>query len=171
MKKKMTSVVLAMVVAVCMFNTMRVEAASPSEVLMPLVSDTEQPEVLIGSIQTQKTDMYESGETVISYYVVTQTDVTIESIASRLQITEEYLLSANEDCRFELDGELPLLAYVRIPEIDWHVVEDVYYCVMEGDTLSKISEYFYTDIEDIQTLNPQIVDANIIYVGDIIQVR
>lgn len=168
---KKTSLVLAMVVAVCMFSTMRVEAASPSEVLMPLVSNTEQPEVLIGSIQTQKTDMYESGETVISYYVVTQTDVTIESLASRLQITEEYLLSANENCRFELDGELPLLAYVRIPEIDWHVVEDVYYCVMEGDTLSKISEYFYTDIEDIQTLNPQIVDANRIYVGDIIQVR
>ncbi len=171
MKKKITTVVLAMAVAVCMCSTMRVEAASPSKVLEPSEAPSQLSNLLVQYIHTEESDMYESGEIVISYYVVMEENVTMELIANRLRITEEYLLTENDGRMFELEGELPLYAYIALPEIYWNDVECVYYLVGEGDTLSMISEYFQTDIEAIQKLNPEIADPNVIYAGDIIQVR
>lgn len=168
MKKKMTSVVLAMVVAVCMFS-MRVEASSPlgstssSEVVEPVV---------ISTIHTEESDEYELGEVVMAYYVVVKGNTTIESIADRLQITKEYLLSENDGRMFELDGELPIYAYIALPEIYWEDVEQhVYYFVQQGDNLWEISEYFHTSIADIQKLNPQITDSNLIYAESFIRIK
>lgn len=173
MKKKMTAVVLAMVVAVCMCSTMRVEAASPSEVSTPLKSSPEVLEpVVISTIHTEESDEYELGEVVMAYYVVTKENTTIESIASRLHITEEYLLSENDGRMFELEGELPLYAYIALPEIYWgDVGQHVYYFVQQGDNLSKISDYFHSDIADIQKLNPQITDPNLIYAESFIRIK
>lgn len=171
MKKKMTSVVLAMVMAVCMCGTIRVEAASPSEVLAPLETSSEPSDILVQYIHTEKLDLRESGEVVIAYYVVTEEGVTMESIADRLRITEEYLLSENDGRMLELEGELPMYAYIALPEVYWGDVENVYYFVQRGDSLTKISEYFHTSIADIQKLNPQITDPNLIYTEDVIRVK
>lgn len=171
MKKKITSVVLAMAMAVCVCSTIRAEAASPSEVIAPLETSSEPSDILVQYIHTEESDMYESGEVVTAYYVVTEGNVTMGSIADRLRITEDYLLSENDGCRFDLEGELPIDAFVALPEIYWGDVENVYYFVQRGDNLTKISEYFHTSIEDIQKLNPQITDPNLIYLEDTIQVR
>lgn len=171
MKKKITSVVLAMAMAACVCNTMRVEAASTSEVLAPPETSSEPSDILVQYIHTEKSDLYESGEVVTAYYVVTEEGVTMESIADRLRITEEYLLSENDGCRFDIEGELPIDAFVALPEIYWGDVENVYYFVQRGDNLAKISEYFHTSIADIQKLNPQITDPNLIYLEDTIRVR
>lgn len=171
MKKKITSVVLAMAMAACVCSTMRVEAASPSEVIAPLETPSEPSDILVQYIHTEKSDLYESGEVVAAYYVVTEEGVTMESIADRLRITEEYLLSENDGCMFDIEGELPIDAFVALPEIYWGDVENVYYFVQRGDNLAKISEYFHTSIADIQKLNPQITDPNLIYLEDTIRVR
>lgn len=165
MKKKMTTVVLAMVMAACMCSTMRVEAASPSEVLE---SSSEQFAILVQYIHTE---MYESGEVVTAYYVVTEEGATMESIAGRLRVTKEYLLSENDGCKFDTKGEIPIDAFIALPEIYWGDVENVYYFVQRGDNLTKISEYFHTSIADIQKLNPQIKDPDLIYLEDTIRVR
>lgn len=170
MKKKMTTV-LAMTMTACICSTMRVEAASPSEVLEPLKSSSEQSAMLVQYIHTEESDIYESGKVVAAYYVVTEEGATMESIADRLRITEEYLLSENDGRMFEVEGELPMYAYVAIPEIYWEDVENVYYFVQSGDNLTKISEYFHTSIADVQELNSQITDPNLIFAEDIIQVR
>lgn len=171
MKKKITSVVLAMAMAVCVCSTIRVEAASPSEVIAPLETPSEPSDILVQYIHTEKSDLYESGEVVAAYYVVTEEGVTMQSIADRLRITEEYLLSENDGCMFDIEGELPIDAFVALPEIYWGDVENVHYFVQSGDNLAKISEYFHTSIADIQKLNPQITDPNLIYLEDTIQVR
>lgn len=171
MKKKMTSVVLAMAMAACVCSTIRVEAASPSEVIAPLETSSEPSDILVQYIHTEKLDLCESGEVVIAYYVVTEEGVTMESIANRLQITEEYLLSENDGRMLELEGELPMYAYIALPEVYWGDVENVYYFVQRGDNLTKISKYFHTSIADIQKLNPQITDPNLIYTEDVIRVK
>ena len=171
MKRKMTTVVLAMAMAVCMCSTMRVEAASPSEVLEPSESPSEQSAMLVQYIHTEESDMYESGEVVTAYYVVTEEGATMESIADRLRITEEYLLSENDGCKFDVEEEIPIDAFIALPEIYWGDVENVYYFVQRGDNLAKISEYFHTSIADIQKMNPQITNPDLIYLEDTIQVR
>lgn len=164
--KQMTSVVLVMVMAVCLCSTMRVEAATP------LGASSEIAEkVIISTIHTEDTDEYESDEVVMAYYVVATENTTIETIAERLKITEDYLLSENDGRMFELEGELPMYAYIALPEIYWGDVENVYYFVQYGDNLSEISEYFHMSVEDIQKMNPQITDPNLIYAEDVIQVR
>lgn len=168
MKKKMTAVaaVVLMVMAVCC-STMRVEAASLDLLSSP---DVSRP-VVISTIYTEKSDMYESGEALMAYYVVVEDNVTIETIAARLNIAEEYLLSENDGRMLELVGELPKYAYIALPEIYWRDLENVYYFVQWGDNLSKISEYFYTDISDIQDINPHITNPNLIYAGDVIRIK
>lgn len=171
MKKRMTLVVLAMAMAVCVCSTMRVEAASPSEVLGPLESSSEQFDMLVQYIHTEESDMYESGEVVTAYYVVTEEGATMESIAGRLRVTKEYLLSENDGCKFDTKGEIPIDAFIALPEIYWGEIENVYYFVQRGDNLTKISEYFHTSIADIQKMNPQIRDTDLIYMEDTIRVR
>lgn len=170
--KRKKAAVLAMAMATCMCSAMRVEAASPNEVLAPLSSPEVLKPVLISNIHDEKSNADESGKIVMAYYVVAEDEVvTMESIANRLKIGKEYLLSENDGRMFELEGELPPYAYIAIPEIYWGDVENVFYFVQQGDNLTKISEYFHTEIEDILKLNPQITDPNRIYAEDIIYVK
>lgn len=107
----------------------------------------------------------------VGYYIVRNDDETMSSVAQRLQLTEEYLMSANPDYKGEADDKLAHLAMVEIPDADWKSLEKVYCIVSEGDCLGEIANYFYTTIDEILELNPSVKDANVIYKSDIIQVQ
>lgn len=49
-------------------------------------------------------------------------------------------------------------------------VGGVSYTVVAGDTLSKIAKLYNTSVANLMALNPQIADANKIYVGQVIRV-
>lgn len=168
MKRKTAAV---LVTAMCMCTTMRVEAASPEDVIEEISSQELLNPVVVTNIHDEQSNAYESGKVVTAYYVVVEDNATMESIADRLRIEEEYLFSENDGRMFELNEELPPYAYIALPEIYWGDVEGVYYFVQQGDNLTKISEYFHTSIKDIQELNPQIKDPNKIYVEEIIHIK
>ena len=44
------------------------------------------------------------------------------------------------------------------------------YTVVSGDTLGKIAKRYNTTVANLMALNPQIVDANKIYVGQVIRI-
>ena len=44
-----------------------------------------------------------------------------------------------------------------------------YYTVKKGDTLGAIALKFNTSVNNLMALNPQIKNANLIYVGDVIR--
>ena len=44
-----------------------------------------------------------------------------------------------------------------------------YYTVKKGDTLGAIAQKYNTTVAKLMSLNPQIKNANLIYVGDIIR--
>ena len=46
---------------------------------------------------------------------------------------------------------------------------DNYYVVKRGDTLSAIAVKYHTTVNKLMALNPQIKNANLIYVGDVIR--
>lgn len=169
MKKRLATMVMAMVTVVSMCGAMRVEAAEITPDKFVKEDDPQQQPVV--AIQAIHTQMLDGEEITTAYYVVTRDDETIMSIAYKLKVTEEYLLSVNPDYKWEVDEPLAKYAYIELPEIYWHDVECVYYLVGKGDTLSKISEYFQTDVKDIQELNSNIKDPDLIYAWDVIQIR
>ncbi len=169
MKKRLATMVMAMVTAVCMCGAMRVEAAEINPDKFVKEDDPQQQPATI--IQTIHTQMLDGEELVTAYYVVIRDDETIESIARRLQVTEEYLLSVNPDCKLEEDETFAKFAYVEIPEIYWGEIKNVYYVIASGDCLSTISDYFHTDMEELLEMNPEIKNPNLIYAGDGIKVK
>ena len=44
-----------------------------------------------------------------------------------------------------------------------------YYIVKKGDTLGAIAQKYNTTVARLMALNPQIKNANLIYVGDVIR--
>ena len=44
-----------------------------------------------------------------------------------------------------------------------------YYTVKKGDTLGAIALKYHTTVANLMALNPQIKNANLIYVGDVIR--
>ena len=44
-----------------------------------------------------------------------------------------------------------------------------YYTVKKGDTLGAIALKYNTTVNNLMALNPQIKNANLIYVGDVIR--
>ena len=44
-----------------------------------------------------------------------------------------------------------------------------YYTVKKGDTLGAIALKYHTTVNNLMALNPQIKNANLIYVGDVIR--
>lgn len=107
----------------------------------------------------------------VGYYIVRYDDETMSSIAQRLQLTEEYLMSANPDYKGEVDDKLAHLAMVEIPDADWRSLENVYCFLTEGNYLNQIAEYFYTTTDEILEKNVTIKDANMIYASRIIRVH
>ena len=62
-------------------------------------------------------------------------------------------------------------ALVEIPDADWKSLEKVYCIVSEGDYLGEIANYFYTTVDEILELNPNVKDKNMIYSSSLIQVH
>lgn len=170
MKKRLATMVMAIVTAVCMCGTMRVEAAEISfgQIIVTEDDPQQQPAMFV---QTVHTKMLDGEELVTAYYVVAWNNETIESVARRLQVTEEYLLSVNPDCKLEKDETFPKFAYIEIPEIYWGEIDNVYYLVESGDCLWTIADYFHTDMEQLLEMNPDIKNPNLIYAGEGIKVR
>lgn len=168
MKKRLATMVMAMVTAVCMCGAIRVEAAEITPDKFVKEEDPQQPAMFVQTVHTQ---MLDGEELVTAYYVVAWNNETIESIARRLQVTEEYLLSVNPDCKLEKDETFPRFAYIQIPEIYWGEIENVYYLIESGDCLWTIADYFHTDMEQLLEMNPDIKNPNLIYAGEGIKVR
>lgn len=168
MKKKLATMVLALI---CVLTPMQVKAIAPENFELP-AGQERQTDVMIQVNSDEVT--WEDGTTetiVTAYYMVTKENETLSSIASRLQLTEEYLLSANPDFKWETNEPLAKGAYLELPEVDWNVLTDVYYLVKKGDCLNTISEYFYTKVDEIVTLNSDIKNPNLIYVGQVIRIK
>lgn len=49
--------------------------------------------------------------------------------------------------------------------------EPIYHTVIKGDTLTKISLKYGTTLKELATLNPQIKNLNLIYIGDKVRVK
>ena len=127
-----------------------------------------EPVIVVQVIQTEVTTyVYKDGkaqqvgeprEIATPYYIAKEGE-TVQSIAKKLQISPEALLAVNEDYKPLEDGTYPPFteyAYVEIPKVDWNEVSGkVYYYVEKGDTLSKISDYFGIEIQDIIQCNNQ----------------
>lgn len=107
----------------------------------------------------------------VSPYYIVRKGESIKSIATILNITEEYLLSANIGFPLSIEEEIPQGVYIELPDIYWQELENVYLIVSKGDTLSQIAGTFYTNVEKICDLNSQIEDPNLIYTGSIIKIR
>lgn len=168
MKKRLATMVMAMLTVVSMCGAMRVEAAEITPDKFVKEDDPQERPVVIQMVHTE---MLDGEELAIPYYVVMRDDETIESIARRLQVTEEYLLSVNPDYKLEEDATFAKYAYVEIPEIYWGEIKNVWYVITSGDCLGTISDYFHTDIEELLEMNPEIKNPNLIYVGDGIKVK
>lgn len=147
----------------------RTEAVTTKNI--PAVCDKKETKeaivVALGQKQVviRKGNLFEPTEVTIGYYVVRDDMETISSIATKLGLTEDYLMSVNTSNEFE-KGE-----FVEIPDADWNSLEKVYCIVSEGDCLGEIANYFYTTVDEILELNPSVKDANVIYKSDIIQVQ
>lgn len=117
-----------------------------------------------------KENFIEPEERTIGYYLV-RDEQTMQTIAQRLEVTEEYLMSFNKDYRGEITDKLAKYALVEIPDADWRSLNDVYCLVSESNCLNQLAEYFYTSTDEILELNPDIEDANMIYTSYLIQVQ
>ena len=99
-------------------------------------------------------------------YVVANGD-TLKSLATRFGTTVEYLLSLNPEISnanviyegqrllYPANGGNPLPSGLT-------------YIVQSGDTLKKIAAWTGTSLEALRQANPQISNANLIYVGQVI---
>lgn len=103
--------------------------------------------------------------------MVRREDKTMKSIAEDLELTEEYLLSANEDYKGD-DNKIARLALIEIPDADWRNLSAEVYCLTtHGNCLEQLAKYFYTDVDSIMELNPDIKDANQISSNYLIRVH
>lgn len=118
-----------------------------------------------------KGNWIEPEERTIGYYLVKEDNETMNSIATKLELAEDYLMSVNKGYRGETTDNLAKYALVEIPDADWRSLSNVYCLVSEGNSLSQLAEYFYTSVDEILELNLSIEDVNMIYSSAIIQVH
>lgn len=109
------------------------------------------------------------GHEVNPYYIVRKGE-NIKGISMNLNITEEYLLSANIGFPLSIEEEIPQGVYIELPDIYWQELENVYLIVSKGDTLSEVASIFNTNIEKICDLNSKIENPDLIYDGSIIKI-
>ena len=50
-------------------------------------------------------------------------------------------------------------------------IQDDFYIVKSGDTLSAIASRYHTSVAHLLALNPRIKNANLIYAGEAIRIR
>ena len=107
----------------------------------------------------------------IGYYLVQKDTETMSSIAKRLSLTEEFLMSVNADYEGRMNDKLEKFTLIKIPDADWNSISNVYCLTNSGNYLEQIAEYFYTSVEYILELNPDIKDGNLIYPNYFIKVQ
>lgn len=103
-------------------------------------------------------------------YIVARGD-SLKSLAVRFGTTVDALLAANPEitnANVIYEGQR-LKVYVNTPPPPPPPTGQVYY-VQKGDTLRKIASKFSTTVEAILQVNPQITNANVIYVGQAITI-
>jgi LysM repeat protein len=96
-------------------------------------------------------------------YVVQWGD-TLASIALRSGVSVNDILAANPsiwNASWIYAGQV-----INLP-----TAAPVYYTVQSGDTLRRIAGWYGTSVYALQSLNPQIYNANWIYAGQVIRVR
>jgi spore coat assembly protein SafA len=95
-------------------------------------------------------------------YVVQSGD-TLGKIARRFGVSLKSLIAANPQI------SNPSLIYAG-QVISLPATTPVYYIVQQGDTLRKIAGRYGTSVNSLISLNPQIYNPNLIYVGQSIRV-
>jgi peptidoglycan endopeptidase LytE len=99
-------------------------------------------------------------------YIVARGD-TLKSLAIRFNTTVDALLRLNPsitNANIIYEGQR-----LTVPAAGT-VVAGQSYTVQSGDTLRKIADKFGTTVDAILKVNPQITNANIIYVGQVITI-
>ena len=101
-------------------------------------------------------------------YVVSRGD-TLKSLAARFGTSMDTLASLNSIANYNLiyEGQrmtVPSGVAVPVPP----PAAGGTYTVQQGDTLKKIATRINVTVNDILLVNPQITDANLIYVGQVI---
>jgi tyrosinase len=99
-------------------------------------------------------------------YIVARGD-TLKALATRFNTTVDYLLSLNStitNANVIYEGQ----RLVYPVDGGSHVETGVNYVVQKGDTLKKIATWTFTTVDAILQVNPQISNANLIYVGQVI---
>jgi peptidoglycan DL-endopeptidase LytF len=102
-------------------------------------------------------------------YIVKRGD-TLNKLATRFNTTVARLLELNKDitnANLVYEGHrLTVPASGTVPDTGTGQV----YTVVRGDTLRKIAARFDTTVDEILKINPQIKNANLIHVGDKINI-
>ena len=105
-------------------------------------------------------------------YIVARGD-TLKGLAIRFATTVDALLVANRDITnqnviYEGQRLIVYVAPVTPPPVTPPPSSGVVYYVRKGDTLRSIASRLSTTVEAILQVNPQITNANVIYVGQAI---
>lgn len=113
-----------------------------------------------------------TGNNGFNIYIIARGD-TLKALANRFSTTVDYLMSLNKDIKdSNIIYEGQRLVYPAngggnpnppTPAPGGHI-----YTVQKSDTLRKIATWTFTTVDDILKVNPQIKDANKIYVGQVI---
>jgi LysM repeat protein len=107
-----------------------------------------------------------SGNNGFSTYIVARGD-TLKSLANRFNTSMDYLMSLNSDitnANVIYEGQRLIVptdgGVITPPPSGNHI-----YVIQRGDTLKKIAIWTNTTVDAILQVNPQISNANLIYVG------
>lgn len=103
-------------------------------------------------------------------YIIARGD-TLKSLAKRFDTTVEYLLSLNKDIKDPnviYEGQRLVVPSGGGTPTPPPPPSGRTYTVQKGDTLRKIASWTFTTVDEILKVNPQIKDANKIYVGQVI---
>lgn len=175
----MKKAIFIAIAAVSMFsmrasaNDAVTEASVPKQFTFAEENDDDSILVVVRQeeVYVWKGNWIELEERAIGYYLVKEDNETMNSIATKLELTEDYLMSVNKGYRGETTDKLAKYALVEIPDADWRSLENVYCFLTEGNYLDQIAEYFYTTADEILEKNVTIKDANMIYTSRVIRVH
>jgi LysM repeat protein len=104
-------------------------------------------------------------------YIVARGD-TLKSLATRFGSTVESIMASNRDitnANVIYEGQRLTIYSSSTPPTPLPASGQTYY-VVSGDTLRKIAAKFNTTVDAILKINPQIINPNVIYVGQAITI-
>lgn len=134
---------------------------------LQLANPKANPYIFVGQILVLPGAFWDNGNGYATY-VVSRGD-TLKSLASRFGTSMDTLASLNSIANYNLiyEGQrmtVPSGVAVPVPP----PATGGTYTVQQGDTLKKIAARINVTVNDILLVNPQITDANLIYVGQVI---